>query len=473
MNSKKELIKNTIIIFIGRISTQFINFLLLPIYTYYLTTSDYGIIDLIQTYISLFIPVIALRLDSSVFRFLIDERDNEKNKSIVISNSIIVLLLQILLFSVLYFIIGIFLEFEYYGLIIFNIIFMTISSVLLQVSRGIGDNIGYSITCCITGITTILLNIILVINLQLAGTGVLISSGIGNFVGCCFIFFRNKLYKYLSIKELSKSKIKELLKYSLPMIPDGLSWWIINVSDRTIISIFINVAANGIYAVSSKFSNILSSLFSVVNMSWQESATLHINDEDRDDFFSDTINNILKIFVILCVGILVCIPLAFNILIGEDYFEAFYYIPILLLANIFNALGGMFGGIYISKKLTKKVAKTTVCSAILNLVINLIFVKMFGLYAAAISTLIAYFVIFIYRYIDCKKFVNVLFNKKIVIFSVIIFTFTTILYYFNNLIGNIINFIVTLLYTFIMTKDNLINIIKLLKTKLLKKEKMK
>ncbi len=465
MDSKKEMIKNTIIIFIGRISTQFISFLLLPIYTYYLSTSDYGVVDLIQTYIALFVPIIALRLDSSVFRYLIDSRNEDKDKKKIISSSLIVLIIQIIVFSILYVIVGMFIEIHYYKLIIMNIIFMTLSSVLLQVSRGIGDNIGYSITCCITGLVTIILNVILVIIFRLGGTGVLISSGIANFVGCLFIFFRNKLYYYIDSSSIDKSKIKQLLKYSLPMIPDGLSWWVINASDRTIVSTFIGASANGIYAVSSKFSNILSSFFSVINMSWQESAALHINDDDRDEFFSDTINNILNIFVVLCVGIMACIPIAFDLLIGENYYEALKYIPILLLSNIFNVLGGMFGGIYISKKLTKEVAKTTVFAAIINFLINIVFIKKIGIYAAAVSTLIAYFVMFLYRYIDCKKFIKFKFDKKIVLFSIIIFIFSSILYYLNSIIGNCFNIIVVVIYALISNRKNLKFIMEIRKNK--------
>lgn len=469
MNNQKELLINTIIIFVGRICTQFISFLLLPIYTFYLIKSDYGVIDLIQTYVALFIPIIALRLDSSVFRFLIDERKNEEKKQEIITSALAILILQILVFSVIYFILKIFISFQYYWLIIFNIIFMTLSSVLLQVSRGIGDNIGYSLTCVISGVVTIVLNIICIIVLHMGGTGVLLASGIANLIGCIVLFIRNKLYNYIKPKKINKKRIKSLLKYSLPMIPDGLSWWVINVSDRTIISFFINTAANGIYAVSSKFSNILSSFFSVINMSWQESASLHINDKDRDSFFSQTINNILSIFVVLCVGIMVCIPLAFNLLIGKDYHSALVYIPILLLSNIFNVLGGMFGGIYISKKMTKSVAKTTIIAAIINMLINLIFVKWFGLFAAAGSTLIAYFVIFLYRWIDTKKYVKISFNKKIIIESIAIFVFSTILYYINNIIGNIINFIVVILFAFITNKTNIKKIIEKLSNKIFKR----
>ena len=83
MNKNKELIMNTFIIFIGRFCTQFVSFLLLPIYTHYLITSDYGYIDLIQTYVALLSPIIILRFDSAIFRFLIDCRDNKEEKRIV------------------------------------------------------------------------------------------------------------------------------------------------------------------------------------------------------------------------------------------------------------------------------------------------------------------------------------------------------------------------------------------------------
>ena len=463
MDSNKEFVKNTAIIFVGRICTQFISFLLLPLYTYYLSTYEYGLIDLIQTYIALFIPVIALRLDSSVFRFLIDERKNESNKSLIISNVIITLFFQIAIFILIYLIIGFFIHIEYYWLIVLNIVFMTISSVIIQIPRGLGDNIGYSITCCITGIITVFFNILLVVIIDFAGAGVLIASGIANIIGCIFLLFRCKIYALINIRLYDKDVVKKILRYSLPMIPDGLSWWAISVSDRTIISFFLGVATNGIYAVSSKFSNILSSFFSVINMSWQESASLHINDFEKEKFFSDTINNVLHVFVVLCLGILACIPLAFELLIGKEYHEALNYILILLLANLFNVLGGMFGGIYISKKMTREVARTTIVGAILNIVINLIAVKKIGLFAASISTLISYIVIFILRYNGTKKFVKIKFNKKMLTCSILLFIITSFLFYLNNKIGNVICFIVVLLYAIISNKKNILLFLNFIK----------
>lgn len=86
MSRNKEFIKNTLMLFIGKFATQFTSFLLIPLFTHYLISEDYGWVDLLQTYITLFVPILTLRMDSAVFRFLIDIRNDEKEKTRIITN---------------------------------------------------------------------------------------------------------------------------------------------------------------------------------------------------------------------------------------------------------------------------------------------------------------------------------------------------------------------------------------------------
>ena len=92
MNKKKELAKNTIIIFAGKVCTQLISFLLLPLYTSYLLTEEYGFVDLITTYVTLIVPIITMELEMSVFRYLVDCRKDKKETKRVFSNNFIILL---------------------------------------------------------------------------------------------------------------------------------------------------------------------------------------------------------------------------------------------------------------------------------------------------------------------------------------------------------------------------------------------
>ncbi|HFU3855512.1 TPA: lipopolysaccharide biosynthesis protein, partial [Streptococcus suis] len=372
MNKNKAFVKNTIILFIGKFATQFMSLLLLPLYTHYLLTDDYGTVDLLQTYISLFIPVLTLRIDSAIFRFLIDKRKNDEEIKKVLSNIFLILGFGILFTLIAALILNFFFRVAYFKSVVLNTIVMMISSIMLQILRGLGKNIEYSIVSVVTGAVTLISNAILIMILNFNANSILISSSIANMVCILYVAINISLWKYISLKKIDKVVLKETLDYSLPMIPNALSWWIVNVSDRTIISMFLGVAVNGIYTVSCKFSNILNSIFSIVSMSWQESATLHINDDDRDEYFSNMINSIFMIFSTISLLIVSILPFIYSIIIGDNYMTSYIYIPILLYANSWNVLIGLIGGIYIAKKRTKEIASTTILSAILNIVINLL-----------------------------------------------------------------------------------------------------
>lgn len=468
MNKNKEFVKNTIILFIGKFATQFMSLLLLPLYTHYLLKDDYGTVDLLQTYISLFIPIFTLRIDSAVFRFLIDKRNQEEEIKNILSNVLFILFAVVTLTIVFGSLFGLFIKIQYYVYVIVNIIMMMFSSIMLQVLRGLGKNKEYSIASIITGSITLFSNLLLIILFKFNASSILISSSIANFICVIYVIINIKLFKYISIGKLNKKTLIDILNYSLPMIPNSLSWWIVNVSDRTIISVFLGVASNAIYTVSCKFSNILNSVFSIISMSWQESATLHINDDDKDQYFTEMVNSIFMIFSTISLLIISGLPFVYNIIIGESYLSSYDYIPILLYANSWNVLIGLIGGIYIAKKKTKEIASTTIASAILNILINLLLIKFIGLYAACISTLLSYMIMSIYRYIDCQKYVKLKLNIKKIILFTIVFIFSSYIYIKRNMILLILNIIVVVLYSVITNKKILISVKNIIKTKIKK-----
>ena len=453
MNKKKQLAKNTIIIFFGRVCTQLISFFLLPLYTSYLATKEYGTVDLIQTYVTLLVPIITLELEMSIFRFLIDSRKSEKETNKLISNNFFILGISLSIFSILYIIVSSFVTIPYRWLILVDIIVCVLSGNFLQVARGFGKTLDYAISCILTGLTTVISNIILICFVHMQAEGMIISMTFANFMCSLYLFIRLKLYSKINFKIVDFKQIKEMYKYSLPLIPNGISWWIVNVSDRSIISFVLGASANGLYAISNKFPTIISSLTGVFNLSWSESAALHINSSDRDEFFSDITNTVLRLFMALGVGMLACMPFVFPILIDVKYNDAYNYIPFLVLGTVFNVAICLYSQVYLAKKLSKQVASTAIVGAIINILINVIFIKQIGLYAAAISTMISYFVMMIYRHFDLKKYVNIKIEKKLIIESIIIYTFTLLIYYQKSIILHVICLLIVCIYAFITNKD--------------------
>lgn len=465
MPKSKEYIKNTAILLLGKFCTQFMSFLLLPLYTKRLATGDYGTVDLIQTYISLLVPVLTLRMDSATFRFLIDARKSKEKAKEIISNILVVVFASLFFSSLLAGILSFVIISPYYMYICLNIMALIVSSVFLQILRGTGKTAQYAIASVITGVTTLLINILQIVVFKYGAESILISSAIANALCIIFVFFSAKLYNNFSPVLIHRKTIRGFLKYSLPMIPNALSWWAVSVSDRTVINIFIGAAANGIYAVSCKFSNVLNSILSIFTMSWQETASLHIDDPDRDEFFSNMINKLLLFFSSIALLILAVLPLAYNKVIGEQYWSSYIYIPVLLYANTWNVLINLIGGIYVAKKQTKQIASTTIVSGIINVIIDLILIHFVGIHAATISTLVSYMVMAFYRAHDCQKYVKYKMDKwGITIFS-IIFISSSIIYCINNPILNIANLTLVLIYVFLANKDNIKGILAMLKHK--------
>lgn len=460
MNKKKQLAKNTIIIFFGKVCTQLISFFLLPLYTAYLNTAEYGVVDLIQTYVTLLVPIITLELEMSIFRYLVDARSNDKERDKLISNNFFVLLVSLFSFTAIYLIVSFFIEIPFKWLILIDIIVCVLSGNFLQVARGYGRTIDYSISCILTGLTTVLSNIFLICFVHMGASGMIISMALANGICSLYLFLRLGLYKSINLKKVDFKLLKEMYKYSIPLIPNGISWWIVNVSDRSIISWVLGAGANGLYAISNKFPTIISSLTGIFNLSWAESAALHINAADRDEFFSDITNTIIKLFTALGVGMIACMPFVFPLLIDNKYSDAYNYIPFLVLGTVFNVAICLYSQVYLAKKLSKQVATTAIIGAIINIVFNVLFIKKIGLYAASLSTAISYFVMMVYRHIDLKKYISIKIEKGLIFKTIGIFTFSIILYYQNNFFFDIINLLVVCSYAFLLNKDFLVTSLK-------------
>lgn len=437
MSRGKELAKNTIIMLVGKIATQFFSFLLLPLYTHLLPKEDYGVVDLISSYVSIAIPVATLQLEMAAFRFLIDARKKPERQAVIIRTAFNDLFERILIVTVLYLIIVQFVDFNYKYYALFAALSIGLSNVMLQISRGLGKNLVYTVAAMITASVTIVSNLILICVLHMGAQGILISMSIANIVCACFLFIKLEIYSHLKQSGFSKELSKKMVKYSTPLVLNSISWWLISSSDRTIVTAILGAAANGTYAIACKFPSIVSGFIGVFSYSWTESASLHIEDEDKDKYFSSVAGNALRLFSSIGISVIAFLPMVFNIIVGEEYRDSYNYIPIAILAVVLNSIVLVYSAIYVAKKLTKKVAATSIASAIINIIVDLVLIKIIGLYSAVISTAVAYLIMAIYRHIDVRKYVKIKYSAKDLILSVTTIVVVSICYYsgINYLLG--------------------------------------
>ena len=468
MSKGKDLAKNTAIVSIGKICTQLITFFLLPVYTAVLSNEEYGVVDLLNTLTSLLLPIVTLQIEQGIFRYLIDCRENNEKQIKLITTIIRFMIIQSIACIVIFLCVSPFIHNEYKYFLMANLLMGIFSSLLLQICRGLGDNATYAIGSFITGAFTVVLNVIFIVAFRWGAYGMLGATAISNFICAVYIFLKRKIYKYIKPKQFDKKILKEIIKYSVPLIPNMISWWIVSASDRTIISAVIGIAQNGIYSAANKFSGVFTTLYSVFNLTWTESASININSEDRDEFFSKILDFVIRFFGCLCLGTIAVMPFAFNILINEKFAEAYYQIPILILGSVFNILVSFVGSIYVAKKLTKEIAKTSVISAVINIFVNIVLIKSIGLYAASISTVIAYALMFIYRWIDVKKYVKFNVNKILMFALTIMYGITMFTYYLRNTISSIVVLVIVSIFAIIINLNSVSYLKQIVKDKIKK-----
>lgn len=466
MSREKTLVKNTAILTIGKICTQLITFFLLPLYTGILSTEEYGTVDLLNTLVSLLLPIVTFQVEQALFRRLIECRENETDKKSVISTGFFSVLIQCIIYLFIFLTISPLVHNEYKIFLATNVVAYIFASLFQQISRGLGNNKQYAIGSFISALVTIVFNILFLVFIKLGANGMLLGNMFGQIACFTYLLIILKIYKYISLKEFKYELLKKLWKYSIPLIPNAISWWIFNASDRVIVSAILGVGQNGILSAAHKFSTVYITLYNIFNMSWTEMVAVHINDIDIQEFFNKMFNIILKLFVSMGVGIIACMPFIYPIMINEKFFEGYYQVPIMMLGSIFNVVVGLISVIYVAKKNTKAIANTSILSAIINIVVHLLLIKFVGLFAATISTFTAYFVMSLYRLYDVKKrYFKINIDKKFILISIIALLIIVPIYYLNNLILNIIGLLVAIVFAWFVNKDSIHIVLNFVKDK--------
>ena len=406
MNQKKQLMKNTIIIAIGKLSTQVISYILLPLYTAKLSPSEYGNYDFVCT-LSLFLcPIITLLMEESMFRYLIDA-DSKIQRKRIISQTIIYTFFGTVLFTILAAVI-MNIWTEYSAAYITAIIAFVISNILIglsnALSRGLGKIKLYSVSNFILGISTIILNIVFILGINAGAEGLLWANTIANSLTAIVIFAILKLPTYIG--KLNKPLMIDMIKYSVPLVPNSISWSIINMSNRLILTNMVSSAANGIYAMASKFPNIISVVYGYFYTAWKESAARIVKEDNKNDYYNSIYHDAKRFLYAITICLIAAMPFVFPIFINETYDEAYIYIPIIMIATYYSNLSSFYGGIFSAYKDTKIMGSTTIVAAILNVVIMCVFVNQFKIYAACFSMLIANLIVYFYRKKKLKKYIK-------------------------------------------------------------------
>lgn len=403
MKREKELAKNTIILSLGKFVPKLFSLVTLPIITEQLTKAEYGTYDLVLNLVSLLLPITTLQIQSAAFRFLIDCRENMPEKKKIITNilsftlpvSLVVLAVMALVLPNM----GVTVRL----LICLYFLADIMTSTLGQIARGLSYNLAYAVSAVLLSLTNACVIVFTLAFRQMGLEGVLLAAAVANLLSVFYLAWKIKLWQYWDRKVLSREIMKKMLAYSLPMVPNNLSSWVLKISDRLVITWAWGVEANAIYAVANKLPDILNIARSTFVMAWQENAAIASKDEDAAAYYSKMFDMIYSFVIGITALLIAATPLLFKFFIRGDYESAYFQMPILYLGIFFGCISAFQGGIYVAFMKTRSVGITTMFAAACNLLLDLLLVKKLGITAGSLSTLISYFILFVYRMFDVRK----------------------------------------------------------------------
>lgn len=453
MSRESKLMKNTMIIAIGNICTKCISFFMLPLYTSLLSTSEYGTVDMIHVIVSLSVIIMTFQLEQAVFRYLIEARgDSEKQKDYITTTMVFVGTVNVVCITILSIFFRI-INYQYTFYVIATIVVSIIGAIFLQVTRGLGYTIVYAMGSFISGSLNVILNVLFIAFLGWKVDGMLLAALIANLVSSFYVGLKIKIWTFLQFQNFKICSLKELLKYSIPLIPNTICWWIIKGSDKVVINAFIGVAANGIYSVAYKFPSIFSMITNVFHISWTESTAENIESDDNVVFVQQVMNKTIRIYSTVNISIIAIMPFVFSFFVSEGFKEAYFYIPLLMTGSLFHSIANLYGSLYTALKKTNEIAKTTFLAAIINLGINIILVKYIGIYAAAVSTVLAYAIITYIRHKRILNDIKIVHDKHYLLCESMVYLFVFGGYYFGNIVWKICILVFLIPYCMIKNKE--------------------
>lgn len=462
----KYLLKNTLIFTLGNIGSRMISFFLIPLYTSVLTTKQYGTVDLITTISTVVGSILTLNIAESVMRFGLDKDANkEKNTQcgsvILFVASIAGLLLIPLTKSIM----GA-LDYGFY--VYFYTISLSASQLYLCDLRGKELLLQYSIGNILQTFLIAVLNITFLLVLKMETGGYLLAYIIANFIVALYALMVGKGYKTFNFRGIDTERLKKMLRYSIVLIPNTFMWWIMNSSDRVMVTYMIGVAANGVYAVSYKLPTLVSTLTSIFNQAWSYSAIREKGTSDETEYNNSMFKTLVAIVIMMGLGLLIVTKPFLRIYVSSDYYVAWKYTPFLIIGCVYLTLGTFVATSYTVHKDSFGYLVSGMFGAVLNIALNFLLISLVGVYGAALATCVSYIAVFIFRIFHTRKYIryNVLYIEFVL--GTIIFILSSLLMFMDDFVGMILQ-VILFWGGFVLFSKTWIPIIKIIITKLKRK----
>ena len=404
MNKYQTLASNTIILAIGQFGSKILVYFMLRFYTSMLGADGFGDVNNIINASSLLISVVTLSINEGVLRYALDKANNGKH---VLSIGLNTAIIGLVLFAAAVPLIG-FIDMlaQYKWLIFMYVATGSVKGICAIYVRARGHVKLFAVDGILTTISVIILNLLLLGVFKLGVVGYILSVSLADLISIVFLTIKAKLYKQYRPLGNDPVLAKSMIRYSIPLMPTTVMWWIINVSDTFMVTAFFGSAANGVYSFAFKFPNLAAIVVGIFSQAWHMSAITERNSRKISQFYSNVFSMIETVMFITASGILLVLrPIIMPFFGSREFAGAYIYVPFLVAAVVFQSFNNFLSSIYEACNKTTHSFISSVIGAGSNVLLNLILLNSpMGVLGAALATLISYVLVYIFRVIDTRKY---------------------------------------------------------------------
>ena len=422
-NKYRILLSDIMIFTIGTVLAKAIQFILMPMYTIYMTTEAYGVAELTNNLSELFFPIVTLCIYEAAFRFAVDpEFSNKKLATSVVK----VIIISIIIGSG----VTVFAKFVFgyrYAFYLFFILYTySIRMCAAYYVRGNGKSKVFAMSGIVNAVFLSIFNVIFLVILKSGEKGYLLSIGFSYCVSAVYLIIAGNIVGDIIPKESSNNDLKILFRYCIPLIFYNVLYWFTTISGRYILLWFTDASTAGKYVAAIKIAAVINMLQQAVYAAFQLNSSRAFTKQGTEEYYTEITNLFICLYCTFG-SIIVCLtPLLAKFTLKKDFFEARIFLPIIMLAAIFNCVSSLLGTMYSTYKKTQKMIGVSLVGAVTNVVVGLAITPRFGIWGVCIASVFCYLVQMVYKFIDVRSFCKISYAWIKIIPNLLLFTLQVI-----------------------------------------------
>lgn len=392
------LLRNIGILTIGNFASKILVFFLVPLYTSVLSTEEYGTYDLIVSTISLAYPILTVNIVDALLRFCMDSSCSKEDVITIGAKYILRSILAAGIIAILVRCFKILFPIKNLELYVFiYYVAYVLNQFCIQLAKGLERVREMAVSGVVGTVVALTGNVLFLTVFRWGLVGFFAANILAQAIQSLFLATRLKAWSYVKPKHIDKRIQKEMLAYCAPLIFTVLGWWVNSAADRYVVTFMCGLAANGILSVAYKIPSILNIFQNIFTQAWQISAIKEYGEKDSAGFYGDTFKVINTLICAACAWLIILSKPLAHILYANDFYQAWQYVPFLLISGVFNCASGFLGPILSAKKDSRTMAMSAIYGAVVNIVMNILLVYLMGVQGAVVATAISSYVIYIVR----------------------------------------------------------------------------